>query len=77
MHYLKSDMMNLTLVIQVYKSSNTCQNSFQLKIVVVHKLLKFDASVFDNFSDYNISRSNATSRGAYTFPYRTDIYKSI
>ena len=38
MHYLKSDISELTLVIQVCKSSNTCQKVLLLKIVVIHKL---------------------------------------
>ena len=53
-------LVNLTLVIQMYKSSNTCQ-----KVLL---LPNFDASVFDDFFYYNISHSNSTSRGGYTFP---------
>ena len=61
--------MNLTLVIQVYKSSNTCQKVLLIKDCFRTQIAKHDASVFDDFFFYNISRSNATSRGGYTFPY--------
>ena len=60
----------------MYKSSNTCQKVLLLKIVVVHKLPNFDASVFDDFLYSNISRSNATSRGGYTFPYAKALWSS-
>ena len=66
MHNLKSDISefsfgNSSVYILVKKF-------YSLKIVVVHKLPNFDASVFDDFFSYNISRTNATSRGGYSFP---------
>ena len=54
MHYHKSDISEL--------------NFGKSSVLVVHKLPNFDASVFGDFFYYNISRSNATSRGGYTFP---------
>ena len=61
--------MNLILVIQVYKSSNTCQKDLLIKDFVVHKLPNFDASVLDDFS----------KRGGYgyTFHYRALNLKKI
>ena len=55
MHYLKSDISEFNfgnssvLVVQYFSKS-----FIKLKIVVVHKLPNFDASVFDDFFYYNI-----------------------
>ena len=57
MHYLKSDISEL--------------NFGKSSVLVVHKLPNFDASVFDDFFYYNISGSNATSRGGY-IRFRSD-----